>query len=137
MSQLFQTNIQNWVNIDNKIKNLQQELKNLRSERHTTADSIFTYVETNNLENAIVQISDGKLKFQNVKSTSPLTFKFIEECLNECMKDENQVKQLIKFIKQKRTFQYNYDITKLINRCQPYPPVIAGQIINFLSPKII
>ena len=110
MSQLFQTNIQNWVNIDNKIKNLQQELKNLRSERHTTADSIFTYVETNNLENAIVQISDGKLKFQNVKSTSPLTFKFIEECLNECMKDENQVKQLIKFIKQKRTFQYNYDI---------------------------
>ena len=83
MSQLFQTNIQNWVNIDNKIKNLQQELKNLRSERHTTADSIFTYVETNNLENAIVQISDGKLKFQNVKSTSPLTFKFIEECLNE------------------------------------------------------
>tara|TARA_B100001179_G_scaffold165133_1_gene121441 strand:- start:544 stop:891 length:348 start_codon:yes stop_codon:yes gene_type:complete len=112
MSQLFQTNIQNWVNIDNKIKNLQQELKNLRSERHTTADSIFTYVETNNLENAIVQISDGKLKFQNVKSTSPLTFKFIEECLNECMKDENQVKQLIKFIKQKRTFQYNYDIKR-------------------------
>ena len=112
MSLLFQTNIQNWVYIDNKIKNLQQELKNLRSERHTTADSIFTYVETNNLENAIVQISDGKLKFQNVKSTSPLTFKFIEECLNECMKDENQVKQLIKFIKQKRTFQYNYDIKR-------------------------
>ena len=112
MSQLIQTNIQNSVNNDNKIKNLQQELKNLRSERHTTADTIFTYVETKNLENAIVQISDGKLNFQNVKSTSPLTFKFIEECLNECMKDENQVKQLIKFIKQKRTFQYNYDIKR-------------------------
>ena len=113
MSQPFSKNIQNWVNVDNKIKNLQQELKNLRIRKtYFNTDSIFTYAETNNLENAIIQISDGKLKFQNVKSTSPLTFKFIEECLNECMKDENQVKQLIKFIKQKRTFQYNYDIKR-------------------------
>ena len=112
MSQLFQTNIQNWVNIDNQIKNLKKELKDLRSNKNALTNSIFTYAESNNLENAIIQISDGKLKFQNVKSTSPLTFKFIEECLNECIKNEEQVKQLIKFIKQKRTSQYSYDIKR-------------------------
>ena len=111
MSQLFQKNIQDWVNIDNQIKNLNAELKSLRSNKNVLTNSIFTYAESNNLENAIIQISDGKLKFQNVKTTSPLTFKFIEECLNECIPEE-QVKQLIKFIKQKRTSQYNYDIKR-------------------------
>ena len=27
-------------------------------------DNIFNYAEQNNLENAVIQISDGKLKFQ-------------------------------------------------------------------------
>ena len=112
MSQLFQKNIQSWVNIDNQIKNLNAELKSLRSNKNVLTNSIFTYAESNNLENAIIQISDGKLKFQNVKTTSPLTFKFIEECLNECIPNKEQVKQLIKFIKQKRTSQYNYDIKR-------------------------
>ena len=38
----------------------------------------FKNIETNNLHNAVIQIDDGKLKFQNMKSTPPLTFKFIE-----------------------------------------------------------
>ena len=112
MSQQFQKNIQSWVNLDNKIKNLNEDLKNLRSNKNQLTNSIFTYAESNNLENAIIQISDGKLKFQNVKMTSPLTFKFIEECLNECIHNEEQVKQLIKFIKQKRTVQCKYDIKR-------------------------
>tara|TARA_B000000441_G_C21376808_1_gene141790 strand:- start:45 stop:272 length:228 start_codon:yes stop_codon:yes gene_type:complete len=75
MSSEFQSNIQNWVAIDNQIKTLNQEAKDLRSERNELTNSIFTYAESNNLENAVIQISDGKLKFQNVKQTAPLTFK--------------------------------------------------------------
>ena len=112
MSQQFQKNIQSWVNIDNKIKNLKEDLKNLRSNKNQLTNSIFTYAESNNLENAIIQISDGKLKFQNIKTTSPLTFKFVEECLNECIPNKEQVKHLIQFIKQKRTVQCKYDIKR-------------------------
>jgi len=111
-SELFQKNIQDWVSIDNEIKKLQTEIKELRSNRSDLTNNIFTYVETNNLENAVVQITDGKLKFQNVKQTSPLTFKLLEACLNDCVNDEEKVKQIIKYVKSKREFKYNYDIRR-------------------------
>lgn len=115
MSEQFQKNIQDWVSIDNRIKALQQEVKQYRSQKNNLTNQIFTYAETNNLENAVIQISDGKLKFQNVKSTNPLTFRFIEECLNDCISSEEQVKQIIKYIKSKREAKYSYDIKRTYN----------------------
>ena len=112
MSEEFQTNIQQWVNIDNKIKQLSTELKGFRNTRHELTRNIFTYAESNNLENAVIQISDGKLKFQNIKTTNPLTFSFIETCLKDIIEDETKVKDIIKYIKQKRIPKYIYDIKR-------------------------
>lgn len=108
----FQNNIKNWVSLDNKIKNLQKETKQLREEKGQLVDKILTYVETNNLEEAVIEISDGKLQFQNYKVTQPLTFKFMEKCLLECIQNEEQVKQLVKYIKTKREVRFNTDIKR-------------------------
>ena len=115
MSGNFQKNIQDWVSIDNKIKKLSLEVKELRQNKNNLTDQIFVYAENNNLENAVIQISDGKLKFQNVKSTPPLTFKFIEECLGDIISDEDKVKSIIKYIKSKREPKYSYDIKRSYN----------------------
>lgn len=116
MSQEFQTNIKDWVSIDNRIKNLQQQVKELRMTKSNLTDNIFNYAEQNNLENAVIQISDGKLKFQNVKSTSPLTFGYLKQCLLDCIDNEEQVDELIKYIKNKRTTRTNYDIRRTYNK---------------------
>ena len=116
MSSQFQENIKQWVSIDNRIKNLQKDVKELRMTKSNLTDNIFNYAEQNNLENAVIQISDGKLKFQNVKSTSPLTFGFLKQCLNECIQDSNQVDELIEYIKSKRTTRMNYDIRRTYNK---------------------
>tara|TARA_A100001015_G_scaffold306785_1_gene401599 strand:+ start:1872 stop:2213 length:342 start_codon:yes stop_codon:yes gene_type:complete len=108
----FQENIQNWVALDNKIKKLNSETRALREQKNIITSNIFDYAESNNLQNAIIEITDGKLKFQQSKSSSPLTFKFVENCLNECIKNEEQVKMIIKFIKQKREFKYSNDIRR-------------------------
>ena len=112
MSSIFQKNIQDWVTVDNKIKTLNNQVKELRGNRNSLTNNIFTYAESNNLENAVIQISDGKLKFQNVKSTSPLTFVLLKECLNECIQDSEKVESLIQYIKSKRTSRINYDIKR-------------------------
>ena len=116
MSQEFQTNIKDWVSIDNRIKKLQQDVRDLRMTKSNLTDNIFNYAEQNNLENAVIQISDGKLKFQNVKSTSPLTFGYLKQCLLECMENEDQVNELIKYIKTKRTTKTSYDIRRTYNK---------------------
>jgi hypothetical protein len=111
----FQQNIQTWVSVDNRIKNLNLEIKSLRNNRSELTNSIFTYAETNNLENAVIQISDGKLKFNNIKQTSPLTFKLVEEVLLECFKDEALTKKIIQKIKLKRDIKYVSDIKRTYN----------------------
>ena len=95
----FEDDVKNWVMIDNKIKQQSETIKDLRKKRNHLTTKIFSYAEENNLENAVIEISDGKLKFQQSKQTPPLTFKFLEECLNECIQNEDQVKQIIKFVK--------------------------------------
>ena len=109
----FKKNIQNWVSVDNKIKALQKpSKKKLRSQRTDLTSSIFSYAENNNLENAVIQISDGKLKFANVKQTSPLTYGLVEEALNDCIESEEAVKNIIKHIKSKRQTSFKYDIKR-------------------------
>ena len=57
-------------------------------------------------------LSSGKLKFQNVKQTAPLTFKLVKEVLDECIDNEEHVNAIIKAIKDKRESKYVYDIRR-------------------------
>ena len=102
----FEDNIREWVTLDNRIKNSTAELKVLRSQRSTLCNGIIDHVATNNMSHNTIQISDGLLRFQNAKVTSPLTFKFITQCLNECIVDEEQVAKLIQYIKEKREVRF-------------------------------
>ena len=108
----FENDVKNWVMIDNQIKQNNEKVKDLRKQRTHLSTKIFSYAEENNLENAVIEISDRKLKFQQSKQIHPLTFKFLEECLNECIQNEEQVKQIIKFVKSKRDFKYVSDIKR-------------------------
>mgnify|MGYP000878025750 FL=1 len=112
MSSVFQKNIQDWVTVDNRIKTLNQQVKGLRENRNLLTNNIFTYAENNSLENAVIQISDGKLKFQNVKQTSPITFKLVKEVLDECIKNDEHVETIINAIKNKRESKVSYDIKR-------------------------
>jgi hypothetical protein len=108
----FEENIKNWVSIDNQLKILNHKTKHLRIDRNDLMDSIIEYVDTNSLSNATIKISDGKLRFANTKQTAPLTLKFIEQCLGECVGNEEQVLQIMNYIKEKRDIKYLPDIKR-------------------------
>lgn len=104
--------IQEWVLYDNQLKTYSGKVKELRAKRNNLTESIFDIAQQNNLQNAIIEISDGKLKFQNIKQTSPLNFKFLKQCLTDCISDEDSVKNIIEYIKQKREIKYINDIKR-------------------------
>ena len=108
----FQKNIQDWVAIVNKIKILNSQLKTLRTNRSHLTENIFSYAQTNNLESAVIEISDGKLKFQNYKQTAPLTYKYVKQCLSECINSEETVERLLSYMKEKRETKYVNDIKR-------------------------
>lgn len=108
----FEECIQEWIETDNKIKEYLPVTKQLRERKHALTGEIMTHVENNEMENKVINITDGQIKFQNVKVTAPLTFTFITECLTDCISDETQVKQLIAYIKQKRAIKYVADVKR-------------------------
>ena len=108
----FENKIKRWVELDNRVRKHKEEIKVLNSEKNVMTDDILNYVETQQLEHATIQITDGSLSFKSNKQTKPLTFKFLKQCLNECISDEGKVDQLIEYIKQKREVKYVKDIRR-------------------------
>ena len=111
----FESQIQQWVQLDNQLKQINEKVKDLREKRNTLEQNITIYAASNNLTNSTVQISDGKLKFVNTKIQEPLTFKYLEKTLNEVIKNESQVKLIIEHIRQKREIKIVPEIKRFSN----------------------
>jgi predicted transcriptional regulator len=111
----FENQIQQWVLLDNQLKQLNEKVKELREKRNNLELTITTYASENNLSNATVNITNGKLKFTNSKIPEPLTFKYLEKTLGGVIKNESQVNQIIEHLKQKRAIKIIPEIKRVSN----------------------
>jgi seryl-tRNA synthetase len=111
----FENQIQQWVQLDNQLKQINEKTKELREKRNSLEQNITKYASSNNLSNTTVQISDGRLKFANTKVPEPLTFKYLEKTLSEVIKNESQVKLIMEHIRQKREVKVVPEIKRFSN----------------------
>ena len=111
----FEGQIQQWVQIDNQLKQLNDRAKELRDKRNLLEQNITTHVFSNNLSNSTVKISDGRLKFVNTKVQEPLTFRYLEKTLSEIIKNESQVKLMMEHIREKRSVKIVPEIKRFSN----------------------
>ena len=91
------------------------QVNELREKRNDLCKDLTIYADKNNLSNATIQISDGKLKIGNSRIPEPLTFKYLEKTLGEVIKNENQVKVIMEHIKQKRSVKIIPEIKRFSN----------------------
>lgn len=108
----FEENIKKWVFLDNQVKQLTDKTKELKEQKNNIESTILTYVDNNHLNNATAKITGGSLKFVENKQTSPITLKFLQQCLSECIKNEKQVEYILNYIKDKREIKYTKDIKR-------------------------
>jgi len=99
----FENKIQKWVQLDNELKKLNEQVKQLREQRNSLENSITTYVKTNNMSDKTIKVENDKLKFVETKVPEPLTFKYLEKTLGEIIKNDSQVHLIMDHIKQRRT----------------------------------
>jgi hypothetical protein len=111
----FEGQIQQWVQIDNQLKQLNDKAKELRDKRNLLEQNITTHAFSNNLSNSTVKISDGRLKFVNTKVQEPLTFRYLEKTLSEIIKNESQVKLMMEHIREKRAVKIVPEIKRFSN----------------------
>jgi len=111
----FENQIQQWVQLDNQLKDLNEKTKAIREKRNALEENITNYASSNNLSNATINISDGKLKFVNTRVPETLTFKYLEKTLGEVIKNESQVKLIMEHIKLKRNIKNVSEIKRFSN----------------------
>ena len=94
--------IQRWVQLDNTVKQVNDQLRELRQSRNEVESSILKHVAEHNLSHATVRIKDGTLKFAfNVKQPPALTLSFLSEALAECCPPQ-QAATIMQHIRAKR-----------------------------------
>jgi len=107
----FVENIKQWVLLDNQLKIVNEKTKQMRERKAQLNSDICNYVNEKNMNNVNVEISDGILKFYKRKEYRPITYKFLEESLNEIM-PHNSAAIVMKHIKDKREIIMHDDIRR-------------------------
>jgi hypothetical protein len=111
----LESKIKRWVELDNRIKETSEEVRDIRTEKAVINDEIIEIVEEKQLGKATVNISDGKLKFVSSKHTAPLTLTYIEKCLSELITNGKQVEQIMAYIKKNRETKTTMEIKRVYN----------------------
>jgi CxxC motif-containing protein len=109
----LESKIKRWVELDNKIKESTEEVRDIRTEKSIINEEILEIVEEKQLGKATVNISDGKLRFVASKHTSPLTLTYIEKCLGELITNAKQVEQIMAYIKKNRETKTTTEIKRV------------------------
>jgi chromosome segregation ATPase len=111
----FDSKVQQWVQLDNELRKLNDHIKNLREQRNVLETNLTNYAKTNNMTNSTIQFNHDKLKFVDTKVPEPLTFKYLEKTLGEIIKDESKVQLIMEHIKQKRAVKIVPEIKRFSN----------------------
>lgn len=113
-------NVRGWVHYDNMTSALQKQIINARKQRDAFEQQVQTILETQQMTNAVIQISGGQLQLQEDKTTSGLTMKALQESIQlffrnhpEIPNPDKMTNELIHTIKQQRTVNTNLRLKKL------------------------
>jgi hypothetical protein len=114
--------IKKWVMLDNQVKQLYNKMQLLKNEKNELTNSLIEHFDNANKKYPIINISDGKLSFVEVKQPNALSYKFLEQCLIDYFKSNsnnndvnNNIKVILELIKSKRTYTLNKTIKRVYN----------------------
>ena len=104
--------VQRWVLADTQLKQLTENIKQLREVKSVANANIMLYMKQTNY-NGNIKISDGELRIYEKKEYSPLTYSYIEKCLAKIIPDETHVEYIIQYLKENREVTVNQDIKRI------------------------
>tara|TARA_Y100000589_G_C27172121_1_gene637145 strand:- start:1888 stop:2277 length:390 start_codon:yes stop_codon:yes gene_type:complete len=108
--------VKKWVEYDNKIQSVNEKMKKIRQDREKLSSNITSYMKNNSMEQTVINIKDGQLKYQEYNTAQPLTYKFLKDCLSDFLGDNEKSSKIIDYIKNKREYKKTTNIKRHINK---------------------
>jgi len=107
----FIQNIKKWVLLDSQLKIVNEKTKKMREMKHDLTKQIYEYSNNHKINNKIT-ITDGELRITEKKEYSPLTFTYVQECLQKIISEEEQVDFIMNYLKDNREISVVPDIRR-------------------------
>lgn len=99
---VFVKNINDWIILDDTIKKINSNLKEIKNKKNILEKEIITFASSNNLNNKVLNINETKLGF-NVSTTYPsISIKLLKEVLEETIEEHEGIDIIMDKISKKR-----------------------------------
>lgn len=108
----FIENVQKWVSIDTQIKNANEKIKKAREMKSQIMTNIYEYVDNKSLQDTKIEISDGELRFFEKRDYQPISFGYVEDCLDKIIADKKQVEYIMNYLHENREVKLSKDIRR-------------------------
>ena len=111
----FNRNIIEWCEYDNNIKSKMEEVKTLKSKKDDLKKDIVCYINENNLQESVFNISslDTKLQYHKTSVKESITLKFLENSLLKYFENDfDKTNVLMDFIKNYRNCSEKFSLKR-------------------------
>ena len=108
----FIENTKQWVTLDSQLKIINEKTKAIREMKRQLTEKICEYKNNNNIHN-VIKLSDGELRFYEKREQTPLSFSYIEYCLEQILTDEEQIEFVMNYIRENREVSVTTDIKRV------------------------
>jgi hypothetical protein len=108
------SSIKHWVQLDDKVRKLKDEMKELNDEKKTYEEVVLKELE--NMEEQAINISDGKLRRNVTKTQAPFKKEEIQKTIFEFTKDEQKTVNMIEKIMASRQVTEKVNLKRFKNR---------------------
>tara|TARA_A100001388_G_C28656519_1_gene444645 strand:- start:476 stop:874 length:399 start_codon:yes stop_codon:yes gene_type:complete len=105
VNKLFIDSLKTWIEYDNILKIKNQEIKKIKEEKESLEEKLINFIEKNNLSQTKLTISGSNVILNRSITNGSLSFKLIEEALQEYLKNKSQVEKICSIIKNKKDSQ--------------------------------
>ena len=112
----FKNTIKNFVGIDDQIRTLQNQIKELKREKTQFSKNIVTYMSQNNLENTNINISDGKLKVVQSKRQVAVNKPYSIKVLTEYFQNSEEATKVASLIFDNREYKFTKTLKRTVNK---------------------
>ena len=110
---MFIENLKKWVVLDKQLKFVNEKTRQIRETKTALTKELCDYVHDRKINNKVIDITNGELRFVEKRDYSPLTFSYIKECLDEIISDKTQVDMIIRYLKDNREIRTSYEIRRI------------------------
>lgn len=108
----FNKTLQEWIRIDDEIKQVYDQLKTLRDKKHEMTERLYKLNSNQTIK--CVPLSEGKIRFVTTNVHQGLTFQYLDKALHQIISNEPQIRKIMDHIRQARE-------VKTIEEIKRYP----------------